>query len=96
VSRSEEARLLYALLLAAEDEQRLLDVAALEHWHALKRRFNQTHAERTHSALVAFFEELERSDTFTGTWIECRWKKARSRRELEPATKAPPSIVTDT
>jgi hypothetical protein len=94
VSRSEEARLLYALLHAAEDEQRLQDVAVLQHWHALKRSFHQARAERMHRALVAFFEELERSDIFTGTWIEFRWQKAKSRRALEPTTKVPTSIVT--
>lgn len=94
MSRSEEARLLYALLHAAEDEQRIQGVAAIEHWHAIKRRFQQTRAERTHSALIALFEELERSDIFTGTWIEFRWQKAKSRRALEPATKVPTNIVT--
>ena len=55
MSRSDEARLQYALLHAPEGEQRLRDVAALEHWHVLKQLYKQTRAERTHSALVAFF-----------------------------------------
>lgn len=78
MSRSDEARLLYDLLAAAEEEQRLRDSAALEKWLALKLRFTRTRPERVHAALRTLFEDLERAEIFTGTWIEFRWQKAKS------------------
>lgn len=80
MSRSEEARLLYTLLDAAEAEQRILDASTLEKWLALKLRYDRARAERTHAALMALFGDLERRELFTGTWIEFRWLKAKAQR----------------
>ncbi len=84
MSRSDEARLLYDLLAAAEEEQRLRDSAALEKWLALKLRFTRTRPDRVHAALRTLFEELERAEMFTGTWIEFRWARAKSPRGKNP------------
>ena len=94
MSRAEEARLLYRLLDAAEEEQRLLDSAALAKWLALKHRFDRARAERTHAALVDLFEDLERMQIFTGTWIEFRWLKAKSQRAHEAALRPSRGGVT--
>jgi hypothetical protein len=88
VSRSDEARLLYDLLAAAEEEQRLLGSSALERWLALKRRFTQTRPDRVHAALRTLFEDLERAEIFTGTWIEFRWTRAKSQREQQSAVRS--------
>lgn len=80
MSRAEEARLLYALLDAADEEQRIVDSSSLEKWLALKLRYNRAKAARTHAALLALFADLERRELFTGTWIEFRWRKAKAER----------------
>ncbi len=85
MSRAAEARLLYALLAAAEEEERLLGSGAQEQWLALKLRFHWTRADRVHGALLALFEDLERREIFTGTWIASRWQQAKSQRGLDPA-----------
>ena len=85
MSRSDEARLLYDLLAAAEEEDRLLGSAALEQWLELKRRFTRARPDRAHAALRTLFEDLERAELFTGTWIEFRWARAKSPRGKNPA-----------
>ena len=80
MSRSEEARLLYTLLHAAEEEQRIRDASTLEKWLALKLLFDRARAARSHAALLALFGDLERRELFTGTWIEFRWRKAKAQR----------------
>jgi len=87
VSRSDEARLLYDLLAAAEEEQRLLGSSALERWLALKCRFTQTRPDRVHAALRTLFEDLERAEIFTGTWIELHWQKAKSHDGQKPSVR---------
>lgn len=78
MSRSEEARLLYTLLHAAEAEKRIRDASTLEKWLALKLPFDRARAARSHAALLALFGDLERRELFTGTWIEFRWRKAKA------------------
>ena len=78
MSRSEEARLLYTLLHAAEEEKRIRDSSTLEKWLALKLPFDRARAARSHAALLALFGDLERRELFTGTWIEFRWRKAKA------------------
>jgi hypothetical protein len=73
--------LLYGLLDDAEKEQRFLDASLIVQWHALRCHFDPARPERTHAALVALFEKLERTEVFTGTWIESRWLKAKSQRK---------------
>jgi hypothetical protein len=94
VSRSEEAHLLYALLAAAEEEQRLPDSAALAQWQRLKHRFNRSHPARTHGALVAFFEDVERKEVFAGTWIEFKWRRAKADRARKSASGRADRSVT--
>lgn len=89
MSRSEEARLLYTLLHAADEEQRILDSSTLEKWLALKLRYDRARAARSHTALLALFADLERRELFTGTWIEFRWRKAKTQRG--PKATARPS-----
>ena len=94
MSRSDEARLLYDLLDAAEEEDRLLGSAALEQWLALKRRFTRARPDRAHAALRTLFEDLERAELFTGTWIEFRWQKAKSQREEKSIVRPSRRSVT--
>jgi len=94
VSRSDEARLLYDLLAAAEEEDRLLGSAALEQGLELKRRFTRARPDRAHAALKILFEDLERSEIFTGPWIEFRWQKAKSQREKKSIVRPSRRSVT--
>ena len=77
---AEEARLLYALLVAAEDEHRLHNLPVEERWHALKKRFDDSRCEQEHGALAALFDELERTDALAGTWIQFRWSLATAKK----------------
>jgi hypothetical protein len=83
MTHAEQARLLYALLDAAEDENRLVDPGVAERWLALKARFENAHSERHYSALEALFDELDRSGALVGTWIQARWLGAKTRRDTE-------------
>ena len=94
MSRAEEARLLYTLLHAAEEEQRILETSTLEKWRALKLRFDRARAARSRTALLALFADLERRELFTGTWIEFRWRKAKAPRGQRAAVRPSRSGVT--
>ena len=94
MSRSDEARLIYSLLDAAEEEQRLPDAVAAGKWLALKLSVSRARAARAHTALLALFEDLERADIFIGTWIEFRWLKAKSQRRQKRAVRPPRRSVT--
>ena len=94
MSRSEEARLLYTLLHAAEEETRILDASTLEKWLALKLLYDRARAARSHAALLDLFGDLERRELFTGTWIEFRWRKARSQGAQAAALRPSRGCVT--
>lgn len=81
MTRSEQALLLYALLDAAEDENRLLDPGMIERWLAIKARFNDARSEQHYGSLEALFDELDRSGALVGTWIQSRWLAAKARAE---------------
>lgn len=81
MNRPAQARLLYTLLDAAEDEGRLRDSAIVKRWHAVKARFNDAHCEQEHTTLEALIDELDRAGALTGTWIQARWTAAKARGE---------------
>jgi len=81
MNRSQQARLLYTLLDAAEDEGRLLDPIVAERWQAAKARFTDAHSDREHATLEALIDEIDRSGALTGTWIQARWLAAKARGE---------------
>ena len=83
MTRSEQARLLYALLDAAEDENRLLDPPLAERWLAVKARFDNARSEQHYEALETVFDELDRTGVLVGTWIQARWFAAKIRRDTE-------------
>ena len=85
----EEARLLYSLLSAAEEEDRMRNIALAERWRSLREQVDTTECERVHAELVALFEELERTDTLAGTWIQFRWSQAKS-KNVHPRPRAKP------
>lgn len=84
MSRSAQARLLYTLLDAAEDEGRLRGSDVIARWRAIKARFDDTRPEEEHAALEALIDELDREGALTGTWIQARWFAAKARRDSEP------------
>ena len=84
MNRMEQARLLYTLLDAADDEQRLHDPVLAEKWRALKASFDNAHCEQYYDALEALLDELDRQGALTGTWIHARWLAAKARRESTP------------
>jgi hypothetical protein len=83
MTRSEQARLLYTLLDAAEAENRLIDPAVTERWLAVKARFDNARSEHHFAALEAVFDELDRTGVLTGTWIQARWIAAKTRRDTD-------------
>ena len=83
MSRAAQARLLYTLLDAAEDEGRLRSSDIIARWRAIKSHFDDTRSEREHAALEALIDELDREGALTGTWIQARWFAAKARRESE-------------
>ena len=83
MSRSAQARLLYTLLDAAEDEGRLRDSDVIARWRAVKARFDDTRSEQEHAALESLIDELDRDGALTGTWIQARWFAAKARRDSE-------------
>jgi hypothetical protein len=93
MNRSAQARLLYTLLDAAEDEGRLRDERIVERWHAVKARFDDSRCELEHAALEALIDELDRAGSLTGTWIQARWFAAKARGETSspfPTRPRPP------
>jgi len=93
MSRTSQARLLYTLLDAAEDEGRLRDAVVTERWHTVKRRFDDARCEQEHATLEALIDELDRTGALTDTWIQARWFAAKARGETShpfPPTSSPP------
>lgn len=83
MSKAEEARLLFTLLSAAEEEDRLRPSMLAEKWRDLRGHLDAAHVEKAHAALIALFDELERTDMLAGTWIQFRWSAAKVKRDAE-------------
>lgn len=81
MNRVAQARLLYTLLDAAEDEGRLSDPNVFDHWRAVKARYSDADCEREHATLEALIDQLDRAGALTGTWIQARWAAAKARGE---------------
>ena len=80
MNRTQEARIFYNLLSAADDEGRICDPAGVERWRALKDRFHDSHCEQEHAELAALLDELDRQGAIVGTWIQARWQAVRQQR----------------
>jgi len=78
MNHTDQARLLYSLLDAADGEDRLRDPDIAEKWRALKWRFDIGHSEHEHAALAALLNELDRTGGLAGTWIHARWLAANA------------------
>jgi len=88
MNRTEQARLFFILLDAAEEEARLQDPIVTEKWRALKARFDDMLSEQEHGSLQALLDELDRSGALVGTWIQARWFAAKA-RSAEGAAASP-------
>jgi len=86
MNHSEQARLLYTLLDAAEDEGRLPDPSVAEKWRTLKQRFDNSHCEQEVAALHALLDEIDRTGALVGTWIQGRWHTLRA-RSVDPGSQ---------
>lgn len=90
MNRTEETRLLYTLLDAAEAEGRLSNPALAETWRTLKQRFDNARSEQECAALNALLDELDRSGAVAGTWIQARWHAIKARTAGSRASPTEP------
>ncbi len=91
MNRSDQARLLYTLLDAAEDENRLVDSSMAERWRSIKSQFDNAHCEKHMVALKELFDELDSKGALVGTWIQARWYAVRARPDNSPYLRIAPT-----
>lgn len=75
---SETARLLFALLDAADEDGLLRGCAREERWREVKQRSGASSYHAEGALFWELLEELDRAGKLDGTWMQERWHAARS------------------
>ena len=86
---AEDAKVLYALLDAAQAEALLRTDDLLARWHELKRRVDRSGYEPETEALFNLLVAVDRSGALGGTWIRTRWLTIRHRIDSAPRRMQP-------